>query len=60
VKNAERDLFVETGLHDAVDDFAVRAVTAKRDDGPRPVRDRFLAHSQAISLGCRELKIHGP
>jgi hypothetical protein len=63
VKDAERDLFdlfVEAGLHDAVDDLAVCAVAAKRDDRPRSVRDGLPPDPQAVSPRLRQLKVDGP
>jgi len=58
VKDAERDLFVDSGLHDAVDDLAVRAVSAKGDDSPHAACDRFLPYAQTVSPGLRELQIY--
>ena len=60
MKDSQRDFLIDAGLHDAVDHFAVRAVAAKRDDGPRAIRDRFLTHAQTVATRLGELKVHRP
>ena len=59
MQDAERDLLVELGLHDAVDHLAVCAIASERDHRADAASECLFAHSEAIAPRFGELQLDG-